>query len=73
MNAPAVSKLAVRDAEATKRRILEAATAEFAGHGYGGARVDQIASREGNVPAERGIGKPGTPDTWRELLSRSPS
>ena len=43
MNVPAVSKLAVRDAEATKRRILEAATAEFAGHGYGGARVDQIA------------------------------
>ena len=37
------SRQFVRDAEATKRRILDAATAEFAGHGYGGARVDQIA------------------------------
>ncbi len=43
MNAPAISRQAIRDAEATKRRILDAATAEFAGHGYGGARVDQIA------------------------------
>jgi len=43
MSAPAVSKQAIRDAEATKRRILDAATAEFASHGYGGARVDQIA------------------------------
>ncbi len=33
-----------RDAEATKARILEAATAEFAAHGIAGARVDRIAA-----------------------------
>lgn len=33
-----------RDAEATKARILHAAVAEFAEHGYAGARVDRIAS-----------------------------
>jgi AcrR family transcriptional regulator len=35
----------VRDAEATKERILHAATAEFAAHGPAGARVDAIAER----------------------------
>jgi AcrR family transcriptional regulator len=34
---------AVRDAEATKQRILRASRAEFARHGYSGARVDRIA------------------------------
>src|SRR5262245_51676059 len=34
---------AVRDAEATKRRILKASRAEFARHGYSGARMDRIA------------------------------
>jgi AcrR family transcriptional regulator len=33
----------VRDAEATKARIFEAATAEFAAHGIAGSRVDRIA------------------------------
>ncbi len=33
----------IRDAEATRARLLEAATAEFAGHGIAGARVDRIA------------------------------
>lgn len=33
-----------RDAEATRRRILEAATAEFAAFGLAGARVDRIAA-----------------------------
>jgi len=33
----------VRDAEATKARIFEAATAEFAAYGIAGARVDRIA------------------------------
>jgi AcrR family transcriptional regulator len=33
----------VRDSEATKRRIVTAATAEFAEHGIAGARVDRIA------------------------------
>lgn len=33
-----------RDAEATKRRLLEAATAEFAAYGIAGARVDRIAT-----------------------------
>jgi AcrR family transcriptional regulator len=43
MSTPVVSKPAVRNSEATKRRILDAATAEFSRHGYGGARVDRIA------------------------------
>ncbi|SKA97356.1 transcriptional regulator, TetR family [Agreia bicolorata] len=33
-----------RDAEATKERILAAATSEFAAHGFAGGRVDRIAS-----------------------------
>lgn len=32
-----------RDAEATKARLIAAATAEFAAHGIAGARVDRIA------------------------------
>jgi AcrR family transcriptional regulator len=32
-----------RDAEATRQRILKASRAEFARHGYSGARVDRIA------------------------------
>lgn len=35
--------MATRDAEATKARIFEAATEEFARHGIAGARVDRIA------------------------------
>jgi len=35
----------VRDAEATQKRILEAAKKEFAKNGLGGARVDVIAAR----------------------------
>lgn len=35
----------LRDAVATRKRILKAATAEFARKGLGGARVDEIASR----------------------------
>ena len=34
----------VRDAEATKARLLEAATAEFAAYGIAGARIDRIAA-----------------------------
>ena len=33
----------VRDGEASRRRLLEAATEEFAAHGLAGARVDRIA------------------------------
>jgi AcrR family transcriptional regulator len=36
-----------RDPEKTRKNILEAATAEFARHGIGGARVDRIAERAG--------------------------
>jgi TetR/AcrR family transcriptional regulator len=36
-----------RDAERTKRKLLEAAMTEFAEHGYGGARVGAIAERAG--------------------------
>src|ERR1700694_3575047 len=35
----------VRDAEVTKRRILDAAEVEFAEHGLSGTRVDAIAAR----------------------------
>ena len=35
----------VRDPERTRGRILEAAKAEFAAHGLGGARVDRIATQ----------------------------
>ncbi|GAA1359071.1 TetR family transcriptional regulator [Streptomyces beijiangensis] len=35
--------MSVRDPEATKARIFEAATAEFAAYGIAGARVDRIA------------------------------
>ncbi len=37
--------MAIRDAEATKARIFEAATEEFAAHGIAGARVDRIAQK----------------------------
>ncbi len=36
-----------RDAERTIRAILDAAAAEFADHGFGGARVDRIAEAAG--------------------------
>ncbi len=36
-----------RDAEGTRRRILEEATGEFARHGIAGARVDRIAALAG--------------------------
>jgi AcrR family transcriptional regulator len=36
-----------RDPEKTRQRILDAATAEFARHGLGGARVDRLAQRAG--------------------------
>jgi AcrR family transcriptional regulator len=39
------TKTRVRDAEATKSRILAAAKAAFASSGLGGARVDEIAER----------------------------
>lgn len=35
----------VRDAEASRRRILRAATAEFAQHGIAGARMDRVAAQ----------------------------
>ena len=36
-----------RDPERTRQRILDAATAEFARYGLGGARVDRISARAG--------------------------
>ena len=42
-----MKRIGGRDAEATRGRILAAATAEFARHGLGGARVDRIAARAG--------------------------
>ncbi|HEV7250872.1 MAG TPA: TetR/AcrR family transcriptional regulator [Shinella sp.] len=40
-----VRKPRIRDAEATKARILDAAKKEFAKNGLGGARVDDIAEK----------------------------
>jgi len=37
----------MRNAEASRQRILEAATAEFSAHGIAGARVDRIAKAAG--------------------------
>lgn len=37
----------VRDAEATKAQILDAAEEEFAKYGLAGARIDAIAARTG--------------------------
>jgi AcrR family transcriptional regulator len=37
----------VRDGEASRRRLLEAAADEFAEHGIAGARVDRIAAASG--------------------------
>ena len=36
---------ATRDADGTRRAILDAATAEFSKKGFAGARVDDIAAR----------------------------
>lgn len=36
-----------RDPEGMRQRILDAATAEFANHGFGGARIDRIAKVAG--------------------------
>jgi len=36
-----------RDADRTQQKILRAAMGEFAGHGFGGARIDAIAERAG--------------------------
>jgi AcrR family transcriptional regulator len=44
-NETAAPKGRPRDAEQTKKRILDAATVEFARKGLGGARVDEIALR----------------------------
>src|SRR6476620_362625 len=38
-----------RDAEGMQRKILEAATEEFANHGFGGARVERISRRAHTV------------------------
>ena len=35
------------DTEATRHKLLAAATEEFAAHGYAGARVDRIAANAG--------------------------
>ena len=38
-----------RDPEGTRRKILDAATEEFARYGYGGARVERISARARSV------------------------
>lgn len=44
---PARTVAAKRDPERTREHILEAALAEFATKGFGGARIDEIAARAG--------------------------
>jgi len=41
-----------RDAEATRLRLLDAASGEFAAHGLAGARVDRIAAAAGSNKAQ---------------------
>ena len=43
----AVVDIRPRDADRTQQEILRAAMSEFAGHGFGGARIDAIAERAG--------------------------
>jgi len=43
-SAPVV-ELRTRDADRTRETILRAAMAEFAGHGFGGARMEKVAER----------------------------
>ena len=43
----AVVEFRSRDADRTREEILRAAMAEFADHGFGGARMDAIAERSG--------------------------
>jgi AcrR family transcriptional regulator len=40
-----VVELRTRDADRTRETILRAAMAEFAGHGFGGARMESVAER----------------------------
>ena len=42
-----VVEIRSRDADRTRQEILAAATAEFAAHGFGGARIEAIADRAG--------------------------
>jgi len=42
-----VVEIRSRDADRTQQSILAAATAEFAAHGFGGARIEAIAERAG--------------------------
>ena len=44
--------MTVRDADATRRRLIEAARAEFAEYGIAGARVDRIAANAGANKAQ---------------------
>lgn len=41
-----------RDAEATRRRLLDAAAAEFSEHGFAGARVSRIGKAAASNPAQ---------------------
>lgn len=47
---PDKSNRSIRDAEATKQQILDAAEIEFAQQGLNGTRVDPIAVRAGVAP-----------------------
>ena len=45
VHSPRARRQRVNDPEGTKRNIIEVATEEFAGKGFSGARVDDIAAR----------------------------
>jgi len=44
-HSPKARRRRINDPEGTRRNIIEVATAEFAGKGFSGARVDDIAAR----------------------------
>jgi AcrR family transcriptional regulator len=45
LHGPKTHRRRINDPEGTKRNIIEIATAEFAGKGFSGARVDDISAR----------------------------
>ena len=59
-----------RDAAATRQRIVDAATEEFAAHGIAGARVDEIAARAGINKRMLYYYFGSKEELFREILSR---
>ena len=60
----------IRDADRTKAKIFEAATVEFATHGFDGARIDKIAERAGVNKRMIYIYWGDKQELYREILRR---